>query len=34
VLLYDTIVWDGEHFRKLQAYTIVDGNVFVILTTK
>jgi hypothetical protein len=33
VLLYDTIVGDGEHFRKLQVYTIVDGNVFVITYT-
>jgi hypothetical protein len=33
VLLYDAIVGDGEHFRKLQAYTIVDGNVFVITYT-
>ena len=33
VLLYDTIVGDGEHFRKLQVYTIVDENVFVITYT-
>jgi hypothetical protein len=33
VLLYDTIIGDGEHFRKLQALTIVDGNVFVITYT-
>jgi hypothetical protein len=33
VLLYDAIVGDGEHFRKLQAYTIVNGNVFVITYT-
>jgi hypothetical protein len=33
VLLYDAVVGDGEHFRKLQAYTIVDGNVFVITYT-
>ena len=33
VLLYDAIVGDGEHFRKLQVYTIVDGNVFVITFT-
>ena len=33
VLLYDTIVGDGEHFRKLQVYTIIDGNVFVITYT-
>lgn len=24
---------DGEHFRKLQAHTIVDGNVFAITFT-
>jgi hypothetical protein len=33
VLLYDAVVGDGEHFRKLQAYTIIDGNVFVITYT-
>jgi hypothetical protein len=33
VLLYDAVVGDGEHFRKLQAFTIVDGNVFVITYT-
>jgi hypothetical protein len=33
VLLYDTIIGDGEHFRKLQAFTIFDGNVFVITYT-
>ena len=33
VLLYDTIVGDGAHFRKLQVYTIVDENVFVITYT-
>jgi hypothetical protein len=33
VIMYDTIVGDGEHFRKLQAFTIVDGNVFVITFT-
>jgi hypothetical protein len=33
VLLYDTIIGDGEHFRKLQAFTILDGNVFVITYT-
>jgi hypothetical protein len=33
VLLYDTIIGDGEHFRKLQALTIFDGNVFVITYT-
>lgn len=33
VLLYDTIVGDGEHFRKLQAFTILDGNVFLFTYT-
>jgi hypothetical protein len=33
VLLYDTIIGDGEHFRKLQAFTILDGNVFVLTYT-
>ena len=33
VLLYDTLIGDGEHFRKLQAFTILDGNVFVITYT-
>jgi hypothetical protein len=33
VLLYDAIIGDGEHFRKLQAFTIFDGNVFVITYT-
>jgi hypothetical protein len=33
VLLYDTIIGDGEHFRKLQVLTILDGNVFVITYT-
>jgi hypothetical protein len=33
VLLYDTIIGDGEHFRKLQAFTIFDGNVFVLTYT-
>lgn len=33
VLLYDTIIGDGEHFRKLQAFTILDGKVFVITYT-
>jgi hypothetical protein len=33
ILLYDTIIGDGEHFRKLQAFTIFDGNVFVITYT-
>jgi hypothetical protein len=33
VLLYDTIMGDGGHFRKLQAFTIFDGNVFVFTYT-
>lgn len=33
VLLYDTTVGDGEHFRKLQAFTILDGNVFLFTYT-
>jgi hypothetical protein len=33
VLLYDTIIGDGEHFRKLQSFTILDGKVFVITYT-
>lgn len=33
VLLYDTIIGDGEHFRKLQAFTILNGKVFVITYT-
>lgn len=33
VLLYDTIIGDGEHFRKLQAFTILNGEVFIITYT-